>query len=398
MLYVQSPDGFASGFVTGTTLASNVYTFTVGTTAFAGTFGNHDSVFFNVTKAGTGTTGATGGGVTSASLTTFGSGGQTLAFILADQDGVTTSITAGFITGFVGNTGATGPAGDAGDAGDAGPTGATGATGNPAGFRYKIGGDPGTSSGRLNDTSTATVQTMTFSVTSDLGENLSDYFSAIGESTKDRIFLQELNGQSHSSLVVTGVTNTNNTFTFTGNVSDSTGTTFGTTGDEVYAYFIAGAGGTGATGATGSLGATGATGATGASGGFGFRYNLTKFTANTSTTPSSGQVVVSPSTVAGRKFIRISETDAEGINIATIFSSGVVSNGDKVYVTCPGASTPIFFSGNISETPSDRGEIIIDLTLTQSPLLALLDQRHKPHLFSFSPQGPPKGSLALLDL
>ena len=140
--------------------------------------------------------------------------------------------------------------------------GSTGATGNPAGFRYKIGGDPGTSSGRLNDTSTATVQTMTFSVTSDLGENLSNYFSSITTTQKDRIFLQELNGQSHSSLVVSGVTNTNNTFTFTGSVSNSTGTTFGTTGDEVYAYFIAGAGGTGATGNTGPTGATGSVGAT----------------------------------------------------------------------------------------------------------------------------------------
>ena len=74
--------------------------------------------------------------------------------------------TGASITGPAGAQVRTGPAGSAGDAG--GAKGSTGATGNPAGFRYKIGGDPGTSSGRLNDTSTATVQTMTFSVTSDI--------------------------------------------------------------------------------------------------------------------------------------------------------------------------------------------------------------------------------------
>ena len=356
LIYVQSLSGLASGFVTGITSAANVFTFTVGSTAFGGTFANHDSVFFNLAKAGTGTTGATGQGITSASLSAFGSGGQTLSFILQQENGVTSSIDAGFITGFIGATGATGAAGAASTvAGPTGAVGSTGATGNPAGFRYKIGGDPGTSSGRLSDTSTATVQTMTFSVTSDLGENLSDYFSSITSTQKDRLFLQELNGQSHSSLVVTGVTNTNNTFTFTGNVSDSTGTTFGTTGDEVYAYFIAGAGGTGATGNTGATGSLGSTGATGASGGFGFRYNLTTFTSNTTSTPSSGQLVVSPSTVAGRKFIRISETDADGINISTLFSSGIVSSGDRVFVSCPSASTPIFFSGDISKVPEDKG-------------------------------------------
>ena len=357
-IYIQSPTGLASGLVTGTTLASNVFTFTLGSTSFGGTFANHDSVFFNLTKAGAGTTGPQGN---------TGSVGATGASI----------------TGPAGATGATGPAGSAGAAG---AKGSTGATGNPAGFRYKIGGDPGTSSGRLNDTSTATVQTMTFSVTSDLGENLSNYFSSITTTQKDRIFLQELNGQSHSSLVVSGVTNTNNTFTFTGSVSNSTGTTFGTTGDEVYAYFIAGAGGTGATGNTGPTGATGSVGATGASGGFGFRYNLTKFTANTTTTPSSGELVVSPSTVAGSKFIRISETDAEGINISTIFSTGVVSIGDRVFVTCPNASTPIFFAGDISETPSDRGSYYrIDFDTTA--FVGTLGSTAQTAFVSFAPQG-----------
>ena len=63
-----------------------------------------------------GSTGNTGAGITAAVLSEF-SAGQTLSFILETADGVTTSITAGFIqppggTGATGNTGSTGSTGN----------------------------------------------------------------------------------------------------------------------------------------------------------------------------------------------------------------------------------------------------------------------------------------------
>jgi hypothetical protein len=208
-----------------------VFTFSGGATTEGGTFANNSNVFFNFVRAGDGTTGATG---------------------------------ALGATGAVGATGATGPAGPTGSAGGAGvrgstgATGATGGTGGDAGFKYIVGGNPGNSAGRLTDTSAGTVHTIVLSVTSDNGENLNTYFSAIKADQKDRLYLQDISGVGHSSLEVTGITNTTKTFTFTGNTNRSTGLTFGTTAGTtgVYVYHIAGAGGTGATGNTGATGAT----------------------------------------------------------------------------------------------------------------------------------------------
>ena len=256
-----------------------MFTFSGGATTEGGTFANGANVFFNYVRAGDGTTGATG---------------------------------AVGATGAIGATGATGPAGSAGSAGVAGPTGATGAigatgaTGNPSGFKYKVGGNPGASAGRLNDTQAGSVHTIVLSVTSDNGQNLNTYFSAIKQDQKDRLYIQDIAGSAHSSLEVTGITNTSTTFTFTGSTTRSTGTRFGTTAGTtgVYVYHIAGAGGTGATGNTGATGATGSIGATGATGNAGLRFTLKKFTANTNITPGTGEIVISPSTTSSGKFFR----------------------------------------------------------------------------------------------
>ena len=188
-----------------------------------------------------------------------------------------------------------------------------------------------------------------------MGKILDTYFGAIQNNQKDRLYIQGLGGSEHSSLEVTGITNTITTYTFTGSTSRSTGTRFGTTGDEVYVYHIAGAGGTGATGNDGSTGATGSVGATGATGNAGFRYSLKKFTANTNVTPGTGELVISPSDIAGRKFIRISEVDKDGTTVTSLFTSGILEEGDTILVTCPDADTPIFFTGQISEPLDDRG-------------------------------------------
>ena len=188
MIFLQGTSGLFSLQVTGITSAANVFTFSGGATTEGGTFADGANVFFNYVRAGNGTTGATG---------------------------------AAGSAGAVGATGATGPAGAAGSAGVAGPTGATGSTGiqgstgNAAGFAYKVGGNPGVSAGRLNDTEAGSVHTIVLSVTSDDGQNLNTYFDAIENNQKDRT----LHSRScrFCSLISRsyGITNTSTTYTFT---------------------------------------------------------------------------------------------------------------------------------------------------------------------------------------